>query len=93
MQPIIVRPACRGCEARVQAMSRAILLSLDEGQAIAQCLKAKVSVSAIEGLVGGGVRLVCRSTAGAEIIREALKKHLIHGEAVRERHRPPTPLW
>src|SRR4051794_25307737 len=50
-------------------------------------------VSAIEGLVGGGVRLVCRSTAGAEIIRETLKKHLIQGEAVRERHRPPTPLW
>jgi hypothetical protein len=74
-------------------MSRAILLSLDEGKVIAQCLKAKVGVSAIEGLVGGGVRLVCRSTAGAQIIRDALKKHLIHGEALRERHRPPTPLW
>ena len=74
-------------------MTRAILLSLNEGQVIAQCLKAKVGVSAIEGLVGGGVRLVCRSTVGAEIIRDTLKKHLIHGEAVRERHRPPTPLW
>jgi len=74
-------------------MSRAILLSLDEGQVIAQCLKAKVGVSAIEGLVGGGVRLVCRSSAGAEIMRAALKKHLIEGEAVRERHRPKTPLW
>jgi hypothetical protein len=74
-------------------MSRAILLSLDEGQAIAQCLKAKVGVSAIEGLVGGGVRLVCRSSAGAEVIRETLKKHLIKGEAMRERHRPKTPLW
>jgi len=50
-------------------------------------------VSAIEGLVGGGVRLVCRSTAGAEIMRETLKKRLIQGEVVRERHRPPTPLW
>ena len=74
-------------------MSRAILLSLDEGQVIAQCLKAKVGVSAIEGLVGGGVRLVCRSGAGAEIMRDALKKHVIEGQAVRERHRPPTPLW
>ena len=74
-------------------MSRAILLSLDEGEVIARCLKAKVGVSAIEGLVGGGVRLVCRSTAGAEIIRETLSKHVIHGEAVRERHRPATPLW
>jgi len=74
-------------------MSRAMLLSLDEGEVISQCLKAQVGVSAIEGLVGGGVRLVCRSTAGAEIIRETLKKHLIHSEAVRERHRPRTPLW
>lgn len=74
-------------------MSRAILLSLDEGQVIAQCLKAKVGVSAIEGLVGGGVRLVCRSSAGAEAIRATLKKHLIKGEAVRQRHRPRTPLW
>ena len=74
-------------------MSRAILLSLDEGQVIAHCLKAKVGVSAIEGLVGGGVRLVCRSSAGAEIIRDLLKKHLIKGEAVRQRHRPKTPLW
>jgi hypothetical protein len=42
-------------------MSRAVLLSLDEGQMIAQCLKANVGVSAIEGLIGGGVRLVCRA--------------------------------
>ena len=74
-------------------MSRDILLSLGEGQVIAHCLTAKVGVSAIEGLVGGGVRLVCRSSAGAEIIREMLKKDLIHGEAVRERRRPATPLW
>lgn len=74
-------------------MSRAILLSLDEGQAIAQCLSAKVGVSAIESLVGGGVRLVCRSSAGAEIMRDTLKKHVMQGDAVRERHRPTTPLW
>lgn len=74
-------------------MSRAILLSLNERQVIAQCLKAEVGVSVIEGLVGGGVRLVCRSLAGAEIMRETLKKHLIEGDAVRERHRPATPLW
>lgn len=74
-------------------MSRAILLSLDEGQVVAHCLKAKVGVSAIEGLVGGGVRLVCRSSAGAEIMRQALKKHVIEGEVVREPYRPKTPLW
>jgi hypothetical protein len=74
-------------------MSRAILLSLDEGEVIAHCLKAKVSVSAIEGLVGGGVRLVCRSSVGAELIRNMLKKHVIEGQAVREPYRPRTPLW
>jgi hypothetical protein len=74
-------------------MSRAILLSLDEGAVIAQCLKAKVSVSAIEGLVGGGVRLVCRSSVGAELIRTTLKKHVIEGAAIREPYRPKTPLW
>ena len=74
-------------------MSPAILLSLDESQLIAQCLKAKVGVSAIGGPIGGGVRLVCRSSAGTEIMREALKKHVIEGEAVRGRHRLPTRLW
>lgn len=74
-------------------MSRDVLLSLGEGQVIGHCLKAKVGVSAIEGLVGGGVRLVCRSTAGADTIRETLKKHVMQGQAMRERHRPVTPLW
>jgi hypothetical protein len=74
-------------------MSRAILLSLDEGAVIAQCLKTKVGVSAIEGLVGGGVRLVCRSSVGAELIRTTLKKHVIEGAAIREPYRPKTPLW
>jgi len=74
-------------------MSRAILLTLSEGQVIAHCLKAKVAVSAIEGLVGGGARLVCRSVAGAATMRETLKKHLIQGNVVRVRHRPATPLW
>ncbi len=74
-------------------MSRAILLSMTEGEAIGQCLKAKVGVSAIESLVGGGVRLVCRSSEGAELIRKTLKKHLIKGEVVRQRYRPRTLLW
>lgn len=74
-------------------MSRAILLSITEGEAIGQCLKSKVGVSAIESLVGGGVRLVCRSSEGAELIRKTLRKHLIKGEVVRQRYRPRTLLW
>ena len=74
-------------------MSRVVLLSLDEGQTIAQCLKAKVGVSAIERLNSGGVRLVCMSMAGAATIREALKSKVIVGEVTRERHRPSTSRW
>ncbi len=74
-------------------MSRAILLSIGESEAIAHCRKANVGVSAIETLVGGGVRLVCMSGDGAQVIRKTLKKHVIEGEVVRQRHRPATPLW
>lgn len=74
-------------------MTRAVLLSMAEAEVRAKCLAANVGVSAIERLVDGGVRLVCMSGNGAEIIRKKLKSHLIKGEAVRERYRPRTPLW
>ena len=73
-------------------MSRAIFLDIDEGQAVACCLKHKVDVSAIERLPSGGIRLVCASSAGAERLRKVLKPRLI-GEVARERYRPRTPLW
>lgn len=75
-------------------MSRTIFLRLDEGQVVAECLKRKVGVSAIERLPAGGVRLVCMSVDGAEKIRRALKSKLLDDDhAARERHRPSTPLW
>jgi len=75
-------------------MSRTLYLSLDEGKVIACCLKEKVGVSAIERLPKGGVRLVCKSSDGAQRIRRALKSQLIDDdESARERHRPSTPLW
>lgn len=74
-------------------MSRAVLLSISESDVLEHCVKAKVGVSAIERLVDGGVRLVCMSGEGAELIRKKLKRHLIQGQVVRERHRPPTPMW
>lgn len=70
-------------------MSRMILLSMKEADVLARCATEKVGVSAIERLQSGGVRLVCMSTAGAELIREALKSKLIVGEVIRERHRLP----
>ena len=74
-------------------MSRAVLLSLAESEVRAKCLETNVGVSAIERLRDGGVRLVCMSRHGAELIRKKLKPHLIEGDVVRERHRPGTPLW
>ncbi len=73
-------------------MSRTLYLKLDEGKVIARCSKEKIGVSAIERLPGGGVRLVCSSSAGAEQIRALLKSQLLDGDQVmRQRHRPSTP--
>ena len=74
-------------------MSRVILLSIPEKQVRAHCSENDVGLSTIEALRDGGVRLVCMSVRGAELMREKLKKHLIQGDVVRERHRPSTPMW
>jgi hypothetical protein len=74
-------------------MSRTIHLSMEEGEVIARCLKEKVGVSAIERLPAGGVRLVCMSGDGAQLIRTKLRSRLIAGPIERERHRPAKPLW
>lgn len=74
-------------------MSRVVLLALSEADVIAQCARSEVSVSAIERLLGGGVRLVCSSSRGAATIRQKLKRHIIDGTVTRERHRPATPMW
>ena len=74
-------------------MSRVVHLSLDEGVVVIRCMSEKVGVSAIERLPGGGVRLVCASGEGAELIRRKLKRYVMQGEVVRERHRPTTGRW
>jgi hypothetical protein len=74
-------------------VSRAINLDLEEGQVVARCLAEKVGISTIERLPSGGVRLVCMSVDGAQLIRRKLKSHLLETDQVRQRHRPTTPLW
>jgi len=68
-------------------------LAMSERQAHDLCAKEKVAISAIESLPGGGVRLVCSSVTGAEILRQKAKSKIMHLEAPREKHRPATPLW
>ena len=50
-------------------MSRVLLVALDERQVTAKCLAEKVGISALEGVPGGGVRLVCVSADGAAQVR------------------------
>ena len=74
-------------------MSRVVHLDLDEGVVVTRCQTEKVGVSAIERLPQGGVRRVCMSGHGAELIRRKLKANLITEDVVRGRHRPVSPLW
>lgn len=74
-------------------MSRVLNLSLDEGVVVIRCLSEKVGISAIERLPGGGVRLICSSQDGAELLRRKLKRYLIDGGIKREPRCPRTTLW
>ena len=74
-------------------MSRAMFVKLDEESVRARCLKENVGISAIERIPTGGVRLVCMSNDGAEVMRGKFKSQLLGGTVVRERHRPTRPRW
>jgi hypothetical protein len=74
-------------------MSRAMQLAMSEQEVLALCASKKVAVSAIERLPGGGTRLVCRSSSGADIVRRKAKSKIIIAEQMREKHRPTSPLW
>jgi hypothetical protein len=74
-------------------MTRVVHLDLDEGVVVIRCLSENVGISVIERLPAGGVRLVCKSSDGAALIRKKLKANLIKEDVVRQRHRPATPLW
>jgi hypothetical protein len=68
-------------------------LAMSKPEVLDLCATQKVTVSAIEELPGGGVRLVCNSTDGANKIREKAKSKIMRVEEAREKHRPASPLW
>jgi hypothetical protein len=72
-------------------MSRVLMVDLDEGDVVARCLAAKVSISAIEGLPSGGTRLVCMSADGAAQMRKKLKSQILRGTVARATYRPGMP--
>jgi hypothetical protein len=74
-------------------VSRALQLAMSESEALALCHAENVTVSTIERLPGGGVRLVCNSSSGAEIMRRKAKSKILEVEQTREKHRPRSPLW
>jgi hypothetical protein len=74
-------------------MSREILVAMSDGDVVAKCLAAKVGVSVIERIPAGGVRLVCTSVSGADMMRKTFKAHIIDGIVVRQKLRPDRPFW
>jgi hypothetical protein len=68
-------------------------LAMSEQEVLTLCASEKVAVSAVERLPGGGTRLVCCSSSGAEIVRRKAKSKIVTAEQIREKHRPTTPLW
>ena len=68
-------------------------LDMSEAEAIAKCNAQNVRISAIEALPAGGVRLVCDSASGAEVMRRKFKSKVIGAERARARFRPVSPLW
>jgi nicotinamide mononucleotide (NMN) deamidase PncC len=74
-------------------MSRAMQLAMSESEVTELCAKQKVAVSAIESLPGGGVRLVCSSAAGAEIVRQKVRSKVINVEQPREKRRLASTPW
>lgn len=74
-------------------MSRALYLSLEEADVVFKCAAANVGISAIERLPKAGVRLVCMSAHGAEVMRAKLRSHLIDDTTERFKIRPSRPLW
>ena len=74
-------------------MNRALYLSMEEAEVVLKCGAANVGISAIERLPMAGVRLVCMSAYGAQVMRAKLKAHLIDDTTERFRIRPSSPLW
>jgi len=74
-------------------MSRALYLSMDEADVVQKCEAERVGISAIERLPNAGVRLVCMSAHGAEVMRTKLKSRLIKGATERFKIRPDRLLW
>jgi hypothetical protein len=73
--------------------ARALFVSLDERTVVSRCGKADVTISAIEKLPQGGVRVVCTSVDGATVMKKKFKSHLLPETVARQAYRPTAPTW
>ena len=74
-------------------MSRAMNLAITEEAALAHCRSRGIGISALEPLPNGGIRLVCMSNEGADLLRRKFKRDLMAGDTPRTAFRPSKPLW
>lgn len=74
-------------------MSRALNLDLSEADVVKHCNDRQITISALEPLPDGGVRLVCCSGSDAEKLRSKLRRHVMTGVVRRAAFRPSHPLW
>jgi hypothetical protein len=73
-------------------MSRVLFVAMEEAKVISRCKAEDVGISVLERLPEGGIRLVCNSSDGAELMARKLKRHLIGGNVSRLPYRPRKSL-
>ena len=73
-------------------MNRAFNLNLSEKDVVKHCRDGHISISALELLPDGGVRLVCSNSDGAAKIGAKLRRHIISGEVRRSVFMRSPPL-
>ena len=66
-------------------MNRVINLAMAADAVVKHCGKKSIDISVIEALPEGGIRLVCSSMDGAELVRAALRRHVMKGDPRREK--------
>ena len=64
-------------------MSRAINLNVTEAEVTAMCARHNVAISAIEGLQGGGTRVVLNNIDDTAVIAKAFRSSIIAGTVTR----------
>ncbi len=74
-------------------MSRVVNLRLPSTEVAQHCLAANISLSVLEELPDGGVRVVCSTIEGSDEVRTKFAKQIIREEPRRKLFRLARTLW